>query len=206
VKSQCILPPYVLAIFDGDPPAPPAPPAPPTPPPAPPAPPQPPAPPAPQPPAPPAPPAKPKYESVEEAERRIGELNNENATRRQENRDLKKGLDTMQQRAIRSEAKAMLVEGGALHSDVVDLFLSKNAKTIKIDEETGETLGMADAFTAFKTSHASLFKAAPLAPITCSTTRQRNTSRRSPITPAPVRLRLVVPVPRLPVCFPICAT
>ena len=70
----------------------------------------------------------------------------------------------MQQRAIRSEAKAMLVEGGALHSDVVDLFLSKNAKTIKIDEETGETLGMADAFTAFKTSHASLFKAAPLAP------------------------------------------
>jgi hypothetical protein len=66
-------------------------------------------------------------------------------------------VDVMVQRAIRLEARDALREAGVLHPDVVDLFLAKSPE-VKIDDKTGEVVGISDSLAKFKVSHAPLFK------------------------------------------------
>lgn len=68
-------------------------------------------------------------------------------------------VDVMVQRAIRLEARDALRDAGVLHPDVVDLFLAKSPE-VKIDDKSGEVVGISESLEKFKVSHAPLFKMA----------------------------------------------
>lgn len=102
-----------------------------------------------------------------EANRRIAELNDESANRRRENKELKNQLSSVQsrqslvdQRAIRMEAREWLREKGVIDADVVDLFLKHAGESIKIDEKTGDVVGVNEAGEKFKETKSVFFKAA----------------------------------------------
>lgn len=104
---------------------------------------------------------------INEANRRIAELNDESAARRRENRDLKKELQTVQsrqslvdQRAIRMEAREALRASGVIDPDVVDLFLKHAGQGITIDEQTGDVVGVESALGKFKEAKPVFFKVA----------------------------------------------
>lgn len=148
-----VIPPYVLALFEGagDPEPGPAPPP---------------------PPPPPSPEpsgagrgANGRFESVAEAERRIGELNKENADRRRENSDLTKShkalsdqVTAANSRAIRGEVRAALISAKVIDSDVLDLVLKQAGDSIKIDDKTGDVVGVSEAIEAFKKSKPRFFE------------------------------------------------
>lgn len=68
-------------------------------------------------------------------------------------------VDVMVQRAIRLEARDALRDAGVLHPDVVDLFLAKSPE-VKIDDKSGEVVGISESLEKFRVSHAPLFKLA----------------------------------------------
>lgn len=152
-SGRIVLPPYTLAIFD-DPLTPPTPPAPPTPP-------VPPAdPPTPPPPADPPPrrrdgdPELTQAERDRERDREIAELkahnkriNDENAERRRESREVKGENDVLRNRAIRDDVRAALVEAGAISDRITDLYLAdqtdaEGKSKITLDKKTGRTVGL----------------------------------------------------------------
>jgi hypothetical protein len=149
----------VLDLFDGETPPP-----------------DPPTPPAATPPTPaPAPPVRDdagRFASAEETRRALEASNRENAERRKENNALKKSVDAFSRRAIRSEAKAALIEAGVIDSDVLDVFLKHAGDKIKLDDDA-EVVGIADALTAFKTAKPIFFKAADPAPPANETPEQK---------------------------------
>jgi hypothetical protein len=100
-------------------------------------------------------------------DRRIAELNDESATRRRENKDLRKDLGSLQsrqslvdQRSIRMEAREALRANGVIDPDVVDLFLKHAGETIKIDDKTGDVVGVGESLAKFKDAKPVFFKAA----------------------------------------------
>lgn len=103
---------------------------------------------------------------------KIHELNEENQRRRLENANLRTQIDeilpkaqmadVMAKRALRGDAITALRDEGVLHDSVVDIFLA-SAPEVKIDEKTGQTVGLDVALPRFKQSHAALFKAAAAA-------------------------------------------
>lgn len=106
-----------------------------------------------------------------EAEIRLRELedkhaksNAEAAERRRENKALKAQLDTQSKmtdairtRTIRTEAKMALREAGALHDDVLEIFLKKAGDKVKVDDSF-DVLGIEETLKDFKESHKALFK------------------------------------------------
>jgi colicin import membrane protein len=107
-----------------------------------------------------------KYASIADAERRIGELAESDKSRRLENKELKGKLSETQrqieltnQRAIRAEARVALVEEGAIDTDVVDLLLKAAGDSIKIDDKTGDIVGVREAIADYKVKKPSFFKA-----------------------------------------------
>jgi hypothetical protein len=103
---------------------------------------------------------------LNDANRRIQELQEETKQRRLENKDLKTGhaklaarIEVSDQRVIRSEAREALREAGVINTRVVDLFLADYADKIKIDEKTGEPTGIAENLADWKAKNADFFKA-----------------------------------------------
>ena len=104
--------------------------------------------------------------ALESASDRIGELNSENQKHRKTANELKATLATVSskqtlvdQRAIRAETRAELIKEGAIDTDIVDLLLKASGDAIKIDDKTGEVVGVREAILAYKEKKPSFFKA-----------------------------------------------
>lgn len=103
-----------------------------------------------------------RYESRDEYEQRIRTLNQENADRRRENRELKTTLDVVQRRAIRADvleavrAAKPFSENAATR--IADMFMADMGDTIKLDSKTGQTVGL-DKLADWKKSNPDFFKA-----------------------------------------------
>lgn len=87
------------------------------------------------------------------AQKRIGELNDENAKNRHR-------LNAADQRVIRAEARDALTQAGAISPRIVDLFLNDHADKVKIDQKTGEPIGIRENIDGWKTANVAFFKQA----------------------------------------------
>lgn len=100
-----------------------------------------------------------RFASAEELRRIADNANREAAERRRENKELKKTVDAFSRRAVRSEAKAALVEAGAIDPDVVELFLRHAGDKITLNDDA-DVEGIPEALEAFKKAKPAFFKAA----------------------------------------------
>lgn len=103
-----------------------------------------------------------RYESRDEYEQRIRTLNQENADRRRENRELKTTLDVVQRRAIRADVLEA-VRAAKPFSDnaatrIADMFMADMGDAVKLDGKTGQTVGL-DKLAEWKKANPDFFKA-----------------------------------------------
>jgi hypothetical protein len=104
---------------------------------------------------------------LDDANRRIGELMTESGSRRRENKMLTEQMSAVQQRQVRVDQRAMRMEARealrarrVIDPDVVDLFLKHAGDKIKIDETTGDVIGVDPAADEFSTAKPQFFKPA----------------------------------------------
>ncbi len=105
--------------------------------------------------------------SAESANTRISELNRESQTHRQTAQKTKEQLDAVSsqveltnKRAIRSEAKAAMLEAGVVSPKIVNLFLDEMGEKVAIDKKTGEPVGIHENLPSWIKENAAFFKAA----------------------------------------------
>ncbi len=115
------------------------------------------------------------YDDIEKANAKIHELNQENASRRTENKalndaiakltgaieGLQKDTERSKERIRRAEIKAALVEAKVIDPDVTELFLKHAGDKIKFDE-SGELVGVKESLTEFKRAKPHFFPAEPV--------------------------------------------
>ena len=115
------------------------------------------------------------YDDIEKANARIHELNNENAARRTENKELKDAMKTLndsvaatkaeidrnRERARRAEARAALVDAKISDPDLTDMFLKHAGDKVKFDE-SGEVVGLKETLAEFKKVKPHFFPAEPV--------------------------------------------
>lgn len=104
---------------------------------------------------------------VERANTRLAEVNESDKRRRLENKELKTQLASVtsqvelsNKRAIRAEVKAALVSEGVIDADVTELFLRHAGDKIKVDDQTGDIVGVTEALASYKTAKPAFFKSA----------------------------------------------
>lgn len=102
-----------------------------------------------------------QFESREDYERRIGELNDENKNRRQENRDLKGTVSVLERRTIMADVREAFSKANPLTDSIgraaMNQFLADHADDIKIDQKTGETKGL-EKLVDWKKANPDFFK------------------------------------------------
>lgn len=95
-------------------------------------------------------------------EQRIKDLNDENKTRRQENRDLKSNISTLERRLIRGDVEKAISAANpvddAAANRAADLFMSDMQDHLQVDQKSGKTVGL-DKFEDWKKSNGWFFKA-----------------------------------------------
>lgn len=102
-----------------------------------------------------------QFETKEEAEARIKALNDENAERRRENRDLKGTVSVLERRTIMSDVREAFSKANPLTEKIgqaaMNQFLADHADDIKIDPKSGDTKGL-DKLPDWKKANPDFFK------------------------------------------------
>ena len=115
------------------------------------------------------------YDDLEKANSKIHELNQENASRRTENKALKDAVDGMtkaleslkadsdrsRERTRRAEARSALVDAKISDPDLVDMFLKAAGDKVKFDD-AGEVVGLKESLADFKKAKPHFFPAEPV--------------------------------------------
>ena len=96
--------------------------------------------------------------AAESAKARVAELNSENVKRRKAAEQLETRLNTADKRVIRAEAVEALQEKGVISKRVVSLFLEDLGDKVKIDERTGDPIGIRENLDAWIAANKEFFK------------------------------------------------
>jgi hypothetical protein len=103
-----------------------------------------------------------QFESREEYEARIKTLNDENADRRRENKELKGTVTVLERRTIIADVRETIAKASPLNDAfskaAITLFLQEHESDLKIDPKTGDTVGL-DKFATWKKANPDFFKA-----------------------------------------------